>query len=166
MAMTSDRRRKRSSDEIREEVERKIYTLMLPLLIKKEVQTGFFILQKTYGFILLKKNTRSKEPVRSPAGTAATFTAATPGKKSRSRKLKFLGNFKKLLLGDKRSHSSYESSRDVSESMPMRSDEYLEKVMRRLSTNMLDFAHSYETTPPSSYDRTPPSRTTTATTSR
>jgi hypothetical protein len=113
-----------------------------------------------------KKNTRSKEPVRSPAGTAATFTAATPGKKSRSRKLKFLGNFKKLLLGDKRSHSSYESSRDVSESMPMRSDEYLEKVMRRLSTNMLDFAHSYETTPPSSYDRTPPSRTTTATTSR
>jgi hypothetical protein len=48
----------------------------------------------------------------------------------------------------------------------MRSDEYLEKVMRRLSTNMLDFAHSYETTPPSSYDRTPPSRTTTATTSR
>jgi hypothetical protein len=62
MAMTSDRRRKRSSDEIREEVERKIYTLMLPLLIKKEVQTGFFYTPKNLWFHTLKKTRAAKSP--------------------------------------------------------------------------------------------------------
>jgi hypothetical protein len=106
---------------------------------------------------------------RSPAGTAATSTATTQGKKPGSRKLKFLGNIKKLLPGGKRSRSSHGGGCDGSSRgdapASMRSDEYLEKAMEWLSTNdVLDFDHSYETTPLSSCDRTPPSRATTATT--
>jgi hypothetical protein len=106
---------------------------------------------------------------RSPAGTAATSTATTQGKKPGSRKLKFLGNIKKLLPGGKRSRSSHGGGCDGSSRgdapASMRSDEYLEKAMEWLSTNdVLDFDHSYETTPLSSCDRTPPSSATTATT--
>ncbi|GJM94088.1 hypothetical protein PR202_ga10702 [Eleusine coracana subsp. coracana] len=121
---------------------------------------------------------------RSPAGTPSVMTATTPaastvdaaqGKKTgvgQRKKLKFLGNFKKLLPGaGKRSRSSsHGGARDENESgrqimAPSPSDEYLEKAMQWLSTHdVLDFDHSYETTPLSSCDRTPPSSVTTATT--
>ncbi|TVU34225.1 hypothetical protein EJB05_16056, partial [Eragrostis curvula] len=112
---------------------------------------------------------------RSPAATSvATTTAAAaaeaPGKKSGTRnKIKFLGNFKKLLPGGgkKKSHSSHgHGDHDSSKAAPAPppSDEYLEKAMRWLSAHdVLDVDHSYETTPLSSCDRTPPSSVTTAT---
>ncbi|GJN18566.1 hypothetical protein PR202_gb05738 [Eleusine coracana subsp. coracana] len=119
--------------------------------------------------------TRARSSAGTPSVTATTPAASTvdaaQGKKS-GKKLKFLGHFKKILPGgDKRSRSSsHGGTRDENESgrqimAPSPSDEYLEKAMQWLSTHdVLDFDHSYETTPLSSCDRTPPSSVTTATT--
>ncbi|OEL13167.1 hypothetical protein BAE44_0025814 [Dichanthelium oligosanthes] len=114
------------------------------------------------------------EPERSPYGrsekpTAASAAGATapPWKKAGPRKLKFLGNIKKLLPGgNKRGHSSHgHAGRDSSRKAPAPRDEYLEKAMQWLSTHdVLDGDHSYESTPLSSCARSPLSSVTTATT--
>lgn len=115
------------------------------------------------------------EPQRSPyarsgtTATAAASPAAAPGKKAGPRKLKLLGNIKKLLPGGKRSHSSRHGNdhagRDGRNKAPAPRDEYLEKAMQWLSTHdVLDGDHSYESTPLSSCDRTPLSSVTTNTT--
>uniref|UniRef100_K3XER9 Protein CHUP1, chloroplastic n=1 Tax=Setaria italica TaxID=4555 RepID=K3XER9_SETIT len=118
------------------------------------------------------------EPERSPyarsektmaASAAAGSAAAAPGKKAGPRKLKFLGNIKKLLPGGKRGHSSHghgHAGRDSSRKAPAPSDEYLEKAMQWLSAHdAFDGGdHSYESTPLSSCARTPLSSVTTATT--
>ncbi|RLM93742.1 uncharacterized protein C2845_PM08G16960 [Panicum miliaceum] len=114
------------------------------------------------------------EPDRSPyamsektMAASASAGAATPGKKAGPRKLKFLGNIKKLLPGGKRGHSSHgHAGRDRSRKAPATpSDEYLEKAMQWLPTHdVLDGDHSYESTPLSSCARTPLSSVTTATT--
>ncbi|RLN22661.1 hypothetical protein C2845_PM07G13490 [Panicum miliaceum] len=102
-----------------------------------------------------------------PMAASASAGAAAPGKKAGPRKLKFLGNIKKLLPGGKRGHSSHgHTGRDSSRKAPAApSDEYLEKAMQWLSTHdVLDGDHSYESTPLSSCARTPLSSVTTATT--
>ncbi|XP_039809938.1 uncharacterized protein LOC120673245 isoform X2 [Panicum virgatum] len=114
------------------------------------------------------------EPERSPHAMSekpmSAGGAAAPGKKAGPRKLKFLGNIKKLLPGGKRGHSSSHGrgGRDGGRNAPAApppSDEYLEKAMRWLSTHdVLDGDHSYESTPLSSFARTPLSSVTTATT--
>ncbi|CAO2190786.1 unnamed protein product [Urochloa humidicola] len=117
------------------------------------------------------------DPERSPyAGSEKTVAAsAAPGKKAGPRKLKLLGNIKKLLPGGKKGHSSHHghghgsrdsgSSRNAVAAAAAPSDEYLEKAMRWLSTHdVLDDDHSYESTPLSSCARTPMSSVTTATT--
>ncbi|KAL6882098.1 hypothetical protein ACP4OV_011570 [Aristida adscensionis] len=109
---------------------------------------------------------RNYEPDRSPA-TTATTAAEAPGKRSGHRKLKFLGNIKKLLPGGKRSRGHRgggEEGRRTAPAAP--SDEYLEKAMQWLSSahDVLGGDHSYESTPLSSCDRTPLSSATTATT--
>lgn len=86
------------------------------------------------------------------------------GKKTGPRKLKFLGNIKKLLPGGKRSHGHGHAVRGGRKA-PAPSDEYLEKAMQWLSTHdVLDGDHSYESTPLSSCERTPLSSVTTNTT--
>uniref|UniRef100_A0A0A9GPB3 Uncharacterized protein n=1 Tax=Arundo donax TaxID=35708 RepID=A0A0A9GPB3_ARUDO len=106
------------------------------------------------------------EPERSPSTSVTTTMAASaPGKKAGQRKLKFLGNIKKLLPGGKRSHKSSHGhgGRDGKKAAPR--DEHLEKAMQWLSTHdVLDGDHSYESTPLSSCERTPLSSVTTATT--
>ena len=119
------------------------------------------------------------EPERSPYAMSEKPTTsgggdgggAAAGKKAGQRKLKFLGNIKKLLPGGgKRGHSSSHGhgGRDGGRKAPAAaapSDEYLEKAMRWLSTHdVLDGDHSYESTPLSSCARTPLSSVTTATT--
>ncbi|CAO2170415.1 unnamed protein product [Urochloa humidicola] len=124
------------------------------------------------------------DPERSPyagsektvAADGATAAAPVPGKKAGPRKLKLLGNIKKLLTGGKKGHSSHHGhghgGRDSGRSRNAAvvaaappSDEYLEKAMRWLSTHdVLDDDHSYESTPLSSCARTPMSSVTTATT--
>lgn len=120
------------------------------------------------------------EPERSPyaksektmaADGGATAAVAAPGKKAGPRKLKFLGNIKKLLPGGKRGHPSHghgHAARDSSRKVPAPpSDEYLEKAMRWLSAHdVLDGGdhYSYESTPLSSCARSPLSSVTTATT--
>ncbi|KAL6615035.1 hypothetical protein ACP70R_037305 [Stipagrostis hirtigluma subsp. patula] len=103
-------------------------------------------------------------PDRSPATSAATTMAASageaPAKRAGYRKLKFLGNIKKLLHGGKRSrghkHNGGGGGGHECRQAPAPSDEYLEKAMRWLSTHdVLDVDHSYESTPLSSCERTP-----------
>ncbi|XP_062203130.1 uncharacterized protein LOC133905379 isoform X2 [Phragmites australis] len=109
---------------------------------------------------------RNYEPARSSSTSVATTldasAAVAPGKKkSGPRKLKFLGNIKKLLPGGRRSQSIHGSR----ESRKAPSDEYLEKAMQWLSAHdALDGDHSYESTPLSSCERTPLSSATTVTT--
>ncbi|CAL4975635.1 unnamed protein product [Urochloa decumbens] len=122
------------------------------------------------------------DPDRSPhAGSEKTMPGGGPGapaqgKKAGPRKLKLLGNIKKLLPGGgKKGHSSHHghhghgraggdsTSRKAAAAPP--SDEYLEKAMRWLSAHdVLGGDHSYESTPLSSCARTPMSSVTTATT--
>ncbi|CAL4949087.1 unnamed protein product [Urochloa decumbens] len=126
------------------------------------------------------------EPDRSPyagsekmttASAAAAAGAPAPGKKAGGpRKLKLLGNIKKLLPGGKKGHSSHhghhghghaggDSRKAAAAAAAAPSDEYLEKAMRWLSTHdVLGGDHSYESTPLSSCARTPMSSVTTATT--
>jgi len=120
------------------------------------------------------------EPQRSPCSRPGTGTAmaASPaaalGKKAGPRKLKLLGNIKKLLPGGKRSHSSshvhghghgHDHAGRDGRKAPAPRDEYLEKAMQWLSTHdVLDGDHSYESTPLSSCERTPRSSVTTNTT--
>ncbi|CAO2208478.1 unnamed protein product [Urochloa humidicola] len=116
------------------------------------------------------------EPERSPyyAGSEKPVTAAAapaPGKKGGPRKLKLLGNIKKLLPGGgkSRGHSSHHghghAGGDSRKAAAAPSDEYLEKAMRWLSEHdVLGGDHSYESTPLSSCARTPMSSVTTATT--
>ncbi|KAJ1284048.1 hypothetical protein BS78_03G173700 [Paspalum vaginatum] len=105
-----------------------------------------------------------------PTSASAPAAAPAPGKKTGPRKLKFLGNIKKMLPGGKRSHSAHghgHAGRDGrKEPAPAPSDEYLEKAMQWLSTHdVLDGDHSYESTPLySSCERTPLSSVTTNTT--
>ena len=110
----------------------------------------------------------SEKPTTSAGGDGG---GAAAGKKAGQRKLKFLGNIKKLLPGGgKRGHSSSHGhgGRGGGRKAPAAaapSDEYLEKAMRWLSTHdVLDGDHSYESTPLSSCARTPLSSVTTATT--
>ncbi|CAL4956052.1 unnamed protein product [Urochloa decumbens] len=107
------------------------------------------------------------EPDRSPyagsekmttASAAAAAGAPAPGKKAGGpRKLKLLGNIKKLLPGGKKGHSSHHGhhghghaggdSRKAAAAAAAPSDEYLEKAMRWLSTHdVLGGDHSYEST--------------------
>ncbi|WVZ69944.1 hypothetical protein U9M48_018657 [Paspalum notatum var. saurae] len=117
----------------------------------------------------------ARTPEKTPATTtsASAAAAAAPGnKKAGQRKLKFLGNIRKMLPGGKRSHNHSAhghghaggDGRKAPAAAP--SDEYLEKAMRWLSTHdVLDGDHSYDSTPLySSCERTPVSSVTTNTT--
>lgn len=120
----------------------------------------------------------SYEPERSPCArpggtaTASSSPAAAPGKKAGPRRLKLLGNIKKLLPAvGKRSHSNHghghagHDGRKAPAPAPARRDEYLEKAMQWLSAHdVLDGDHSYVSTPLSSCERTPLSSATTSTT--
>ncbi|KAF8670983.1 hypothetical protein HU200_050255 [Digitaria exilis] len=117
------------------------------------------------------------EPERSPYATSAKSPAVAAGdaaaaqgkKKAGPRKLKFLGNIKKLLPGGKtRGHSSrhghgHAGGEEDNRKRAAASDEYLEKAMQWLSS-FDGGEHSYESTPLSSCARTPTSSVTTATT--
>ncbi|KAF8696707.1 hypothetical protein HU200_036333 [Digitaria exilis] len=118
------------------------------------------------------------EPERSPYATSAKSPAIAAGdadaaaqgkKKAGPRKLKFLGNIKKLLPGGgKKGHSSRHGHAGGEEDNRKKaaapaSDEYLEKAMQWLSS-FDGGEHSYESTPLSSCARTPTSSVTTATT--
>ncbi|XP_062213783.1 uncharacterized protein LOC133914770 isoform X2 [Phragmites australis] len=109
------------------------------------------------------------EPEKSPSSSVTTTKAASaapaPGKKAGPRKLKFLGNIKKLLPGGSRSQSRNGRDHGGRESMKAPGAEYLEKATQWLSTHdVLDGDHSYESTPLSSCERTPLSSVTTVTT--